>query len=550
VQPRNKERNVSIPVDSTGNVLKLSTDMRTASAGFVRSEWGKVISSRLQHVNIIIPILIVYIFLAIYRIGNQSMWVDEVVSVQVASDESFFSPVIWFRQSPLYFALLHLWVQLGTSETILRFLSVFFGGVAVCLTYMLSVRLFNQRVAWIATTILATSPFLIWYSQEVRYITLMIVTSLFSMYAFHRALASNRRGWWVSYCCSLIVATAAFVSNMLLPLVQGLFVLFSPSRRYLFRKVFICQFVFFAVFIWWGNGGHLDRIGGRWEKLFNHVTLSSEKVASLQVTERLSSGGDRDFELAAVPYTFFTFSTGFSMGPSVRELQVSRSITTLRPFAPLLVTLAVLFGSLFILGMIALWREQNTGIFLILWLALPLIGCSVISALTDMTYNVRYVSMALPAYIVILSAGIVSFRRPVVQMALLTSVLLVNMVSVSNYYFDPRYARDDARSAARYLQSATGSQDLILVVGNTGALRYYYKGNAPIVSWDKKADGDRRLIRQRLTELARHHERLWLLEIRRWEKDRTGNVKAALEKLYSGLQQQHFPGVEIYAYDL
>ena len=135
-------------------------------------------------------------------------------------------------------------------------------------------------------------------------------------------------------------------------------------------------------------------------------------------------------------------------------------------------------------------------------------------------------------------------------MALLTSVLVVNIVSVSNYYFDPRYAREDARNAARYLQSAAGPQDLILVVGNSGALRYYYKGNTPIVSWDKKANGDQPLISRRLTELARHHERLWLLEIRPWEKDRTGNVKAALERLYSGLQQQHFPGVEIYAYDL
>jgi len=504
----------------------------------------------LLHLIPLIPILSVYVSLAFYQIGHQSLWLDEVISVQVATGESFFSPVIWFRQSPLYFALLHVWTTLGNSEVILRSFSAILGGVAVCLTYMLGVRLFNQRVAWIATTILATSPFFIWYSQEVRYITLMIVTSLFSMYTFHRALASNRRGWWVSYCCSLIVATAAFVSNMLLPLVQGLFVLFSSSRRHLLRKVLICHVVFFTVFIWWGNGGELDRLGGRWEKVLTHITASSEELSSIPRSERLSSGGDREYELLAVPYTFFTFSTGFSVGPSVRELQVSRSMTTLRPFAPLLVTLGVLFGGLFISGLIAVWRQRDTGILIILWLAIPIIGAAVISSLTDMAYNVRYVSMGLPAYVLILAKGIGCVRRPAFQVALLVSVLLVNAFSLSNYYFDSQYAREDSRSAAQYLESVTGPQDVILVVGNTVALQYYYEGNVPMVGWRRKGNSDQSVITNRLRELARNHERLWLVETRGWEIDPTGNVRSASEKLYRVVQHEHFPGVEIYSYNL
>jgi len=304
-----------------------------------KCEENNKIRDWLLHLGILTPILIIYLSLALYGIGQQSLWVDEVISVTVALDESFFSPVIWFRQSPLYFALLHLWVQFGTSEIFLRSLSVVFGGIAVCLTYMMGLRLFNQKVAWIGATIFAAAPFVIWYSQEVRYITLMLVTALFSMYAFERALASDRREWWFFYCCSLIVATAAFVSNVLLPLVQGVFLLCSPVRRHYLRKVLIYQLVFFCVFIWWGNGGQFDRLGGRWEKLFTHITASSEELSSRPRRERLSSGGDREFEWEAIPYTFFVFSTGFSMGPSVRDLQVSpRSISTLRPYAPTSVT--------------------------------------------------------------------------------------------------------------------------------------------------------------------------------------------------------------------
>ena len=308
--------------------------------------------------------------------------------------------------------------------------------------------------------------------------------------------------------------------------------------------------MFFALFIWWGNGGQLDKVGGRWEKLFNQVMFNSETLSSIPRTERFSSGGDREYELLAVPYTFFTFSTGFSMGPSVRELQVSRSITALRPFAPLLVTLGILFGSLLILGLIAVKRQGDTGIFVMVWLVLPIIGASLVSVFTDMAYNVRYVSMAFPAYILILGAGIASFRRPIVQITLLVSVLLVNAVSVSNYYFNPRYAREDSRSAARYLESGAGGKDIVLVVGNPRALRYYYKGNVPIVTWSNKGNGDQIVITERLRELAANHERLWLVEIRDWEKDPTGTVKGTLERLYNIVQEQHLPGVEIYSYDL
>ncbi len=509
----------------------------------MESERASQISSRLHHLGLIIPVLIVYVSLAFYQIGHQSLWVDEIISVQVASEQSFFSPVIWFRQSPLYFALLHVWAQLGTSETILRALSVIFGSIAVCLTYIVGVRLINQRVAWIATTILATSPFFIWYSQEVRYITLMIATSLLAMYTFHRALITKSHGWWLSYFLSLILAIASFKTNIFLLPAQGLYLLSSSSHRSSLRKCLACQMVVFTLFAWWINGGQYRELGGAWKGLAHDITVSNE-------TKMLSTGGDRDFELAAVPYTVYTFSTGFSMGPSVRELQVSRSIATLRPFTPLLLALGVLFGVLFIVGLTALWRQPDTGIFLVSWIIVPVIGASLISALTDMAYNVRYVAMALPAYMLILAAGISALRWPVFQISLLATVLLVNGLSLSNYYFDSRYAREDSRSAAQYLESAARPRDMILVVGSKGALRYYYKGESPIVGWSRKDNGDHSSVTKRLQELTRKYDHLWLVEVRPWETDRTGNVKRALGKLYIVKEYQHFAGVKIYSYKL
>jgi len=148
--------------------MSLSENQRESARAMKQGQISQV-ADCLLHGSGLIPILIIYLCLAFYHIGDQSLWVDEVISVKLALDESFFSPVIWFRQSPLYFALLHVWAKLGTSEMVFRSLSTILGGIAIVLTYIVGLRLFNQRVAWIGATILATSPFLIWYSQEVRH---------------------------------------------------------------------------------------------------------------------------------------------------------------------------------------------------------------------------------------------------------------------------------------------------------------------------------------------------------------------------------------------
>src|SRR5919108_4433620 len=100
--------------------------------------WRRILASQ-------VPILVVYFALAFYRIGHQSLWVDEVRSIEVATPSgSLFTGGILFRgQGPLYFILLHLWSKLGTSETFLRSLSAILGGIAVYLAYALGLRLFN-----------------------------------------------------------------------------------------------------------------------------------------------------------------------------------------------------------------------------------------------------------------------------------------------------------------------------------------------------------------------------------------------------------------------
>jgi 4-amino-4-deoxy-L-arabinose transferase-like glycosyltransferase len=506
-----------------------------------------------QDLTILIPIMTVYFCLAFYRIDQQSFWVDEVLSLRRADPAgAFLARDRWSSgHGPLYFRLLHLWAAWGTNEFALRSLSVLFGGLAVGLVYVMGRQLYDRRLAGMGATLMATSPFLIWYSQEVRYITLMIAAALFAMYTFHRALGARRLAWWLLHCGSLILAIAAFVVNIFLPLAQGLYLICSPFRRPMLRKWVLSQLVVFALFAWWANDTRIDRLGGYWRRVLVQATTSDAQVSTVPSRERLVTGGAREFTLMALPYTFFTFSAGFSLGPSVRELQVSRSLTALSPHALVLSFCGLLFGSLFVVGLAALRRQPDSAKFLAAWLAVPILITLGISALIpEMAYNVRYVAMCLPAFLLILAVGIASFRRPLVQVALLAAVLLINGLSLAHYYFDPRYSREDARSAARYLETAAHSGDVIVTVGSHAAFKHYYKGEVPVVGLGKAVINDGVALAERIGELGATYDRLWLVSLRSWQVDKKGIVRAMIDNRYGRIERRELSGVEIDAYQL
>jgi len=499
----------------------------------------------------LISILTIYAFLVFYHIDHQSLWVDEVLSLQNASPhESFSNRLLWFPgQGPLYFVVLHFWAKLGSSEIWLRSLSALCGFVAVYFAYAVGIRLFHDRTAWVGATLFATSPFLIWYGQEVRYIALMIMTSLCAMYVFHRALSTHRLGWWIACCCSMLVAIAAFLTNILLPVIQGLYLLCSSSGRHVFRKWLVWQMPVFVLFVWWANGCSLSNLGGYWEALYLEIAAKSEELSHSDSSDGLTIGGDRKFTLATLPYTFFTFSTGFSMGPSVRDLQLSRSLATLMPHLGTLTILSVLFGGLFVSGLMDLRRRAEIGKFLLIWLIVPILGVLAASGVSGMTYNVRYVASALPPFTLIMAAGVVGLRRSWLQSTLLGLALLANGVSLANYYFDPHYAREDSRHAAKYLESAASPRDAIRVVGDPTGIQHYYQGELPIEIWSREGNNDGFLVSGPSREPSKNYDCLWLVEIRPWQGPRT-KVKTLLQKLYPLIQYQRFAGVEIYAYDL
>ena len=85
---------------------------------------------------------------------------------------------------------------------------------------------------------------------------------------------------------------------------------------------------------------------------------------------------------------------------------------------------------------------------------------------------------------------------------------------------------------------------------NHGASLYLYKGSLPIVSWGERTLNTQAALTDPVQELSKDHEQLWLVEIRPWEADPKGMVKAVLDERQQLVKHKAFPKVNIYLYQL
>ena len=145
----------------------------------------------------LLAILLLAFALRVYRLDSQSLWYDEAVTAQVAS-QGIGELTRWTAddiQPPLYYYVAAGWLRLaGRGEWALRFPSAFFGTLTVPLMWAVALRLFGRgrsgRVAALAAALLtALSPLYVYYAQEARMYTQLTFLGLLAGYALLRATA-------------------------------------------------------------------------------------------------------------------------------------------------------------------------------------------------------------------------------------------------------------------------------------------------------------------------------------------------------------------------
>jgi mannosyltransferase len=174
--------------------------------------------------------------LRFWGLGHQGYWFDEANTALLVH----FSPgkmlgLIPQSEStpPLYYCVAWVWARIfGLRETGLRSLSALAGTAVVPAIYGAGAKLISGRAGVIAAALAACSPLLIWYSQEARSYSMLVLLSSLALLAFTYAREDPSRRWvaaWV-ICSALALGTHYYAILAIAP--QAIWLIAAhPHRR-------------------------------------------------------------------------------------------------------------------------------------------------------------------------------------------------------------------------------------------------------------------------------------------------------------------------------
>lgn len=151
------------------------------------------------------------------RIAAPSLWVDEAFTAQ-AVDDLLLNPLDQYHW--LYYAVLAPWTALmGSSEWALRLPSVFASMLACGLLVLLGRRVFGRRIGLVGGLLLATSPFVVMWSQQARGYTLVLASAILATLTLVIALETGTRRMWAAYglAFSLVFVLQPLSALLVLP---------------------------------------------------------------------------------------------------------------------------------------------------------------------------------------------------------------------------------------------------------------------------------------------------------------------------------------------
>ena len=156
-----------------------------------------------KFVRILVPSLcaVLLVVLAFCRM-NDSVWFDESYTAYLIRGDfgEIWNLTALDVHPPVYYFLLKIWsLMFGTSAVALRGMSVFFGVIAIFLVFFLVRKLFNDKVASLATIFTTFSPVLIRYTEEMRMYTLVFAIVVAASLVLIYAIESGKKRFWMLY---------------------------------------------------------------------------------------------------------------------------------------------------------------------------------------------------------------------------------------------------------------------------------------------------------------------------------------------------------------
>lgn len=388
--------------------------------------------------------IVVAAILRFVDLGGSSYWRDEIFSVDLVRMpfEKMLDTIPKTEGTPpAYYVVGWAWSRMfGTSETGLRSLSALVGVAAVIAIYVAARRLLSPRAGVAAAVLTATSPLLVWYSQEARSYELGLLAVAVSLAAFAdlwiRGVSSRAIAVW-SVAAVLGLATHYFVLFVVLP--EALWLLWLARSRGGLRVVASGVAVVAA------TGAVLIPLVHKQEGNPGWIAGRPLGRRALEVVSEFLAGPQPAVAVLAAPLSLVCLA----------------AVVILVRRAP---------------------RVEWRAAAVIASIGVAAIGVPLVLALAGIDFFLaRNVIFAWPALALVVAAGLGSSRAGRLGVAAFGAAVLLNVGVVVATAGKPKYGREDWRAVARSLGSP--SIDRVFVVSPLeGAKTFaYYRPAARVL---------------------------------------------------------------------
>jgi mannosyltransferase len=212
-------------------------------------------------------------FVRFWHLGTQGLWWDEATSAWLLRGGlGHVAPAVARTEStpPLYYLTAWFWTHaFGGSAAGLRSLSATAGVLSIPAAFAAARSLATTRIGLIAAALVAVNPFLIWYSQEARSYSMLVLFSTLALWMFarvrERPTPARHVAWGIA--ASLALFTHYFAFFALAP--QALLLL--ADRRIHWKRRIIGPGLTVATGI--GLAGLVSEQTGAHALWFTHISL-------------------------------------------------------------------------------------------------------------------------------------------------------------------------------------------------------------------------------------------------------------------------------------
>ncbi|HUE75512.1 MAG TPA: glycosyltransferase family 39 protein, partial [Chloroflexota bacterium] len=513
-------------------------------------------------------------------LASQSLWYDEGTSLALAprSLTQILDGAAADIHPPFYYLSLHFWLRLvGNGEFAARYLSVIPGVLTVAAASQVA-RLLYGRLAGIVTGILvATSPLLVYYSQEARMYALTAAGATLGLSILVRLLRRSERGeaagplsaWphWLGLAATsgilLYTHYFAFAALSAQMLIVGGWI-FAGGRHSWRTRIdvgagwIVSQLIATVVFLPW-----LIRAVGQvlgWPSVSDAFTLA-------QLLRRV------------VSVFSFGLAGAESMPPEIVTMFVCAAIAGVigLPLAtgPRQRSRPVTGDALSNAGGLASTPSSSASPWL-RW-AVPALGAGVpvvimyLLSLQRPLYNPKFLLVAAPAYDLLLVGAVLGaaivvrratqwlFARQLVATgvgslvgALLVFVLIAGHVqALRTQITDPRLGRDDYRGLTALISRDARPDDAIVLnaPGQQEIFDYYFRTELnPRYPLPKTRPMDENATTAELRDIVDRHGRVWLVLWGVPESDPSGLIERWLDDHLFKTSNRWFGGVRLALY--